>query len=523
METNNEELEEADDEQTSDLEPPASLHKRLIKLGALLGYTENEEGICQGFSINWLEAEILLDHENKNTFNNRIKIINNYEDDLDDLIEEINNVLENKKKNPKPSSNDIEQFVFGLLAFYGKIEAFLKPEKFSELFDVPNPLRQDDIKIISAIASSDEIQKRGGLETLYSEPLIPDLKELVSYLDELKATLENIDPPLSEPLGLLFCNYHAIAMSYHPGKGFTLMDINQHPPIRLEDHETIARKLIEGFQNIEGVQENLENPYMAMNVSLISTGNNKNKAVLQETLKTFKDQHVITEEIAQRSGLTDLVWIAARYGHDAHVKTLAQKGADINKANSKGFTPTCAAAYYGQAEAIIALAEEGANLDLGDLEGRTPTYIAAFFGRAEALIALAESGANLDLNDLDGITPAYIAAEKGNIQALNVLIKYKADLNKADNEGLTPVMIAIKQGNMKVLEALYEAKADFTSDKLMKIAMKQENSSVIEFLKEVKSKISTESRNGNFSRFKSQYEDLVERHDEKTAGPRLSR
>lgn len=61
-------------------------HQDLISLGALLGYTSMEKGVCQGFSAMWLQA-VLAGEEN--SFYERLQLIAKYKYNFQRLLRKI--------------------------------------------------------------------------------------------------------------------------------------------------------------------------------------------------------------------------------------------------------------------------------------------------------------------------------------------------------------------------------------------------------------------------------------------------
>ena len=86
-----------------------------------------------------------------------------------------------------------------------------------------------------------------------------------------------------------------------------------------------------------------------------------------------------TVEIARRLGIHVIVHPRNRgYGGNQKTcyRTALERGADINAANSLGFTALHAAANRGWESVIQLLVENGAKLDAEDIAGRSPLVFA---------------------------------------------------------------------------------------------------------------------------------------------------
>ena len=82
---------------------------------------------------------------------------------------------------------------------------------------------------------------------------------------------------------------------------------------------------------------------------------------------------------------------AAKEGDVAKIRTLLNKGAQVNARSKGGFTPLHQATRH--VEAIRALLRAGADVNARDKGEFTPLHFAAFWGRVEAVRALLKAGA----------------------------------------------------------------------------------------------------------------------------------
>jgi ankyrin repeat protein len=392
-------------------------------------------------------------------FNARIERIKR---DGNSLVESIGAVKEKVRHHEELTKDDLH--ILDILGFYERIELYLSPKKFKDVFNAN--YRQKDTDAISSIAASDEIQKRGGLATVYSETGIYTSDEIRAYLDELAETIEKSCSP-EEPIGIVLGNMgHAIGLTYQPKAGWKFMDINQYPPCQFDCRQTqdIANKIMKGFR----YRHPANNPYFSFNTSVLITGNNPNRLPLIEQLKMIKEKHVITKEIAQREERYNLASVAAYYGDADVITALAAVGADLGKKDSMGRTPAYAATEEGNADVIAALGEAGVDLNNDDTTHQTLAYVAAKQGDANVVMALAKAGVDLNKQSTgtaDGQTPLYFAAWQGHVAVIAVLLKYKVNVNTPVIEHANTLLFYAPENCKDRMEAFINKQLDVGQDR----------------------------------------------------------
>ena len=151
----------------------------------------------------------------------------------------------------------------------------------------------------------------------------------------------------------------------------------------------------------------------------------------------------IIDEVDIVSGGSALYWAAA-CGRLDFIAPLIKVGADANKADKHGWTPTYIAAYYGRAEIITALKAGGADVNTPNDSGTTPVCAAAYTGGAKAITALKAAGANVNTPEVNGLTPIYIAVQMRDVKVISALLEAGANVNTKTPHG-TPLELA-KQG-----------------------------------------------------------------------------
>ncbi|CZR56859.1 uncharacterized protein PAC_06748 [Phialocephala subalpina] len=158
---------------------------------------------------------------------------------------------------------------------------------------------------------------------------------------------------------------------------------------------------------------------------------------------------------------TPLSW-AAEDGHEAVVKLLLEKGAELETKDDYGRTPLSWAAEDGHEAVVKLLLEKGAELETKDDCGRTPLSYAAMYGHEAVVKLLLEKGAELETKDKDfGRTPLSWAANNGHEA---VLLEKGAELENKDKEyGRTPLSWAAwapPNGHEAVVKLLLEKGAE---------------------------------------------------------------
>src|SRR5829696_3891150 len=133
-----------------------------------------------------------------------------------------------------------------------------------------------------------------------------------------------------------------------------------------------------------------------------------------------------------RDGATPLMF-GVLYGDVAMVRTLIERGADVNLADDSGATPLMWA--LTDLEKTRLLIEKGADVNVRSADGRTPVLIASgMMGGTEVVRALLDAGANVKVKapSLVGeTTPLVQAAYVGDEATFKLLVERGADVAAA--------------------------------------------------------------------------------------------
>ncbi len=167
---------------------------------------------------------------------------------------------------------------------------------------------------------------------------------------------------------------------------------------------------------------------------------------------------------AQQAGLNAYLISALVSGENEVVKTLLQKGVDVNKAPEsgefKGKPPILISAELNKPDILAMLIEQGANVEQKGPDGKTPFITAFEKGNRAAMEVLAAKGANVNAKGQFENTPLIIATQKKDLEMVEFLLENRADPNAEGAFFKTALDFAVKNGDLKTTEALLNKGAD---------------------------------------------------------------
>ncbi|KAK0757304.1 hypothetical protein N5P37_010024 [Trichoderma harzianum] len=171
-------------------------------------------------------------------------------------------------------------------------------------------------------------------------------------------------------------------------------------------------------------------------------------------------QRLITKGIHDGEDLSTYLEPAARFGHEAIVKLLLDKGADINATDKHLNTPLHEAIIRRQEAMVALLLNKGANINAVNHHHRTPLHIAA---RGEEVIVklLLDKSADFEAADYDGKTPLHYAAAKDK-GIVELLLNKGANIEAADHHGQRPLHNAVRK-DKAIVELLLDKGADINA------------------------------------------------------------
>ncbi len=140
------------------------------------------------------------------------------------------------------------------------------------------------------------------------------------------------------------------------------------------------------------------------------------------------------------------------------VKALLSSGVDPNSQNTLGMSALMIAAATGDVEIVKTLLEKGADVNFGSMFG-SPLTFAAFEGQADVMRLLLEKGADVAAKRPDQMTVLMLAARNGNPEIIRELIARKANVAAVDNNNSTALSYAARAGKSEAVRVLLEAGA----------------------------------------------------------------
>jgi len=114
----------------------------------------------------------------------------------------------------------------------------------------------------------------------------------------------------------------------------------------------------------------------------------------------------------------------------------------------------------GDLYAVRSMVERGMNINEAFERSRTPLMYAVINARAEIVVYLLEKGADMEARDIDGDTAIMYASSGGDSIIVDFLIEKGADVNVINLAGKTALLSAARQGFKDVVNMLLKAGAN---------------------------------------------------------------
>jgi ankyrin repeat protein len=151
------------------------------------------------------------------------------------------------------------------------------------------------------------------------------------------------------------------------------------------------------------------------------------------------------------NGRTALSWAAER-GHEAVVRLLLEKGADVEAKTTFGETALPIAARGGHEAVVRLLLEKGADVEANN--GWTALHWAAGVGHEAVVRLLLEKGADVEAKTDNGGTALHEAARGGHEAIVRLLLEKGADVEAKTTYGGTALHEAARGGHEAVVRLL---------------------------------------------------------------------
>src|SRR5215467_3860693 len=151
---------------------------------------------------------------------------------------------------------------------------------------------------------------------------------------------------------------------------------------------------------------------------------------------------------------------AAKNGDREALRSLLQKGANVNATEGDGSTALHWASYRDDLDAADLLIRAGAKVNAANDLGATPLWTACENGSEAMVRRLLAAGANPNAKLLSGETLVMVAARVGNAGVVEQLLAKGADPNARASRGQTALMWAVAQEHPEVVKVLLAHGAD---------------------------------------------------------------
>ena len=161
----------------------------------------------------------------------------------------------------------------------------------------------------------------------------------------------------------------------------------------------------------------------------------------------MKDSNLIDDEFIEY--LNSLLLEAAENGHLNIVRSLLERGAEVNTVVNDIATPLYMAAQEGHANVVKLLLEHQANIETKASNGYSPLSMAIFNKHINVVNLLLKAGANTESTIKEGFTPIHVATIGGYFDGVKSLLKHGANKDLRILEK-TPIDIAKENGNEKI-------------------------------------------------------------------------
>ncbi|KAH9056330.1 ankyrin repeat-containing domain protein [Lactarius vividus] len=150
------------------------------------------------------------------------------------------------------------------------------------------------------------------------------------------------------------------------------------------------------------------------------------------------------------------LYTASEDGQLDVVRSLLDRGSDVDETDSGRRTALWAASWKGRFEVARLLIERGAYVDSRSRTGWTPLQNASCVGCLKVTRLLLDHGANVNAKNRHQWTALHVASSEGHLQICMLLVERGADLNVRNSSGRTPRQEAMLSGEHRIAEFFFE-------------------------------------------------------------------
>jgi ankyrin repeat protein len=152
----------------------------------------------------------------------------------------------------------------------------------------------------------------------------------------------------------------------------------------------------------------------------------------------------------------DSLHVAAEERDIDTLKSLLERGVDVNARDARNETPLHIAATKGNVDVVRLLVERGAEVDSRDNEGWTPLHLSSRYGHLEVSRVLLDHGANMNARPQIHWTPMHFSAGNGHLEVVKLLLERGADIHAMSSEGETPYQVSLRSGYREIADLLWK-------------------------------------------------------------------
>ncbi len=424
-------------------------HTDLRNIGHALGYRDFEAGICQGYSCMVLQA-ILADE--LEVFYDRLHFMKSYMGKINDLLYDTNQakntIIQHLPITPR------QEMALSVLAFYDGIALYQNPELYTHVFHDKKHF-QIYLESIYKCANSKKLAQKQ-LYTLHNKPYILNIKQLITFLNQLSNTLKKL--PFATPI-LIRSIGHTVCLRYHNGwEYFDINNMHNYPDspnyCQQLTTEQLANSIFQSFDKDTTKQ---------VSCSMIILSNIDSPQLRLKLFKLYdKYSNVIKNIIEKNSLMSESLWILFYHFHQSLLKKLIHKKTlDLNQVidTQNNNYAIHIASELDQVQIIrFLLKTNSLLLNSVNLNKDTPLMLASKNNNICALNELLQHYPSTSEKNDDGNDALMLACRNNHLDIVKKLLEYGASPNQLNNNNESALSIACDNGNIDIVKELFKYK-----------------------------------------------------------------